>query len=238
LADKIGKKEARFIIDNYKTMRGVDIAKKFGVTSSTISHFINDFVVGHAPDEALDLFVRCNKKARGSSWTDEETQVLIDNFDAPPKVLQKLLDRKFRSIRGKQRDLVGKAKKGLLTEDQEDKILTAVKRHGESAFGPKTKKEKKQQEREEVENMMKKAIATKVFEEVAPVENFFPELKIGGRYKVRSDMPGAGALKTDRRGKVVDYYPGGRFYLFDFGAYRETISQIDLLTGNVEARGI
>ena len=144
MADKIGKKEARFIIDNYKTMRGVDIAKKFGVSSSTISHFVIDFAEGRTPKEALDLFVRCNKKTRGSSWTDEETQALIDNFCAEPKVLQKLIDRRFRSIRGKQRDLVGKAKRDQLPSEQAQKILAAIGKSKAINLGVASKKEKEE----------------------------------------------------------------------------------------------
>lgn len=145
-------------------------------------------------------------------WLPEEERILIDNFWANPQSLQKLLDRKFRSIRGKQRDLVGKANSGLLSEADAAKILSVAKVKIETG-------------------RLNNTIPIKLAD-----GNKLPTLHVGRKYIFTQLVrDGKHNKRQSRNGRVLKYYPRGHFYLVQLDKYRECISPIDLKINRIEA---
>lgn len=60
-----------------------------------------------------------------------------------------------------------------------------------------------------------------------------PALDVGATYKIETAPIGGVRGSIRRKGKVLGYYPKGRFWLVDFGCYKESISQSELMDPDV-----
>lgn len=210
--EKISKEEARFIIDNFDKMSQKEIAKALGRHQKTIHLFVARYNLKEmGPDYAYKKFLEQSKRYR--LWTDEEIDLLIRNMNADSKILTKLFGRSIRSIKNKQDRLVEAAENGKLDEEKAKIVLEWHK---------KRRKKRRSFQSETIYQ--------------CPSEQIIPELKVGLEYKFRSGNAERKNLQGQvRKGKVISYYSKGKFYLVDFGLYRECISQADLLAQYIVA---